>query len=149
MQPSIRPAVISDYGRVTELLELLGRPRVRNEDYAACRDVFAAQLEDPETLHLVAVDSHDDAVGFCSLHFRSRLNRPDLQAWVPDLIVQDAARGRGTARALLQEAERIARERGCGTITLESGYERSAAHLLYRAAGMEDGGKFFRKSLAV
>jgi GNAT superfamily N-acetyltransferase len=148
MQPSIRPAVISDFVRVTELLELLGRPRITHEDYAACRDIYGAQLEDPNTYHLVAVDSHDDAVGFCSLHFRVRLNRPELEAWVPDLIVRDSARGRGTARALLHEAERTARERGCRRITLESGDDRSAAHLLYRAAGMQDAGRVFHKSLA-
>lgn len=147
MQTSIRPAVMSDFARVTELLELLGRPRVTHEDYASCRDVYAAQLEDSHTHHLVAVDSRDDAVGFCSLHFRVRLNRPEPEAWVPDLIVQDAARGRGTARALLHEAERVALHRGCRKLTLESGNDRSAAHLLYRAAGMDDDGRVFEKSL--
>jgi GNAT superfamily N-acetyltransferase len=144
---NIRSAQMSDFAAVTDLLEQLGRSRVTNENYAACRDVYAAQLEDPHADHLVVEDERGTVVGFCSLHYRPRLNRSDLQAWIPDLVVTRAARGRGTARALLDHAERLARARGCWELTLESGYARSEAHLLYTAAGMDDAGKMFRKAL--
>lgn len=143
---TVRPAQESDYERVTELLEMLGRARVTHEEYAACRDVYLAQLEDEGTDHLVAVHN-GSVVGFCSLHFRARLNRTAPQAWIPDLFVDPAARGRGAAKALLVEAEARARARGCWELTLESGYSRSEAHLLYSMAGMRDAGKFFRKPL--
>ena len=143
---TVRPAQETDFARVTELLETLGRARVTHDTYAECREVYIDQLGEARTEHLVAVDA-GAVVGFCALHYRTRLNRPKLQAWIPDLIVTPAARGRGTARALLDEAERLARERGCWEMTLESGYERREAHLLYTAAGMEDAGKTFRKLL--
>ena len=144
---TIRRAQLSDFAAVSDLLEQLGRGRVTHETYAACREVYAAQLEDPGTDHLVAVDERGNVVGFCSLHYRSRLNRPRPQAWIPDLVVTPAARGRGTARALLDEAEALAREQGCWEVTLESGHERREAHLLYTAAGMQEVGKAFRKAL--
>ena len=143
---NVRDAQETDFGRVTELLEALGRPRVADESYADARQVYLDQLEDPFSHHMVAVDE-GQVVGFCSLHFRSRLNRATLQAWIPDLFVDPSSRGRGAAKALLIEAERVARERGCHDLTLESGFERSEAHLLYSAAGMKEVGKSFWKAL--
>ena len=144
---TIRQAQISDFAAVADLLEQLGRGPVNHESYGAAREVYAAQLEDPDTDHLVAVDERGNVVGFCSLHFRTRLNRPRREAWVPDLIVTPAARGRGTARLLLERAEQLGRERDCFQQTLESGYDRREAHLLYTAAGMQDAGKVFGKRL--
>ena len=86
-------------------------------------------------------------VAFCSLHYRSRLNYPTPDAWIPDLIVTFSERGKGTARALLGEAERRARERGCWALTLESGYQRKEAHALYLSLGLEDKGLYFGKPL--
>jgi GNAT superfamily N-acetyltransferase len=143
---TVRAAQETDFARVTELLEELGRARVTHDSYAQARQVYLDQLADPDAAHLVAV--HDGAVvGFCSLHFRMRLNSTTPQAWIPDLFVDPAARGRGAAKALLIEAEELARRRGCWELTLESGHERSEAHLLYSAAGMQDAGRFFRKPL--
>ena len=142
----VRPAHESDFAQVTELLEELGRPRVAYDRYGDVRDLYLSQLDDPDAEHLVAVES-GAVVGFCSMHFRRRLNRMDPEAWIPDLIVTREARGHGTARSLLLEAEERARARGCWAIALESGHDRSDAHLLYRMAGMEEAGKFFRKPL--
>jgi GNAT superfamily N-acetyltransferase len=44
---------------------------------------------------------------------------PADDAWVPDLIVNAAARRVGARWALLSEAERLARERGCWQLPLE------------------------------
>jgi GNAT superfamily N-acetyltransferase len=145
---NVRPAQEEDFGTVTRLLEQLGRPVVSVRTRADCKQIFGEQLADPNTEHLVAVTDRDMIVGFCSLHFRSRLNRPDPQAWVPDLIVDDARRGRGTARLLLAAAEERARERGCFELAVESdSYSRNEAELLYTFAGMEEAGKAFRKAL--
>jgi PhnO protein len=143
---TVRGAQETDFARVTELLEALGRARVTHDSYALARQVYLNQLTDPNAAHLVAIDNGAVA-GFCSLHFRTRLNHTTPQAWIPDLYVDPATRGRGAAKALLNEVERLARERGCYELALESRYDRSEAHLLYSAAGMQDAGRYFRKSL--
>jgi len=143
----IRTAQPDDFGPVTRLLERLGRPTVTPRNRAAVKEVYNAQLTDPSTSHLVAVTGRDRVIGFCSLHFRTRLNHDRGQAWIPDVIVDEGERGRGVARALIGEAEKRARERGCFDLTLESSYARKEAHLLYVGAGMTDAGKFFRKRL--
>src|SRR5256885_12224119 len=143
----VRPAPPGHCGPATRLLERLGRPTVTPRNRAAVKEVFNTQLTDPSSSHLVAVTGRDRVIGFCSLHFRTRLNHDEPQAWIPDVIVDEGERGRGVAPALLGEAERRARERGCSDVVLESSYNRKEDHLLYVGAGMTDAGKFFRKRL--
>ena len=143
----VRRAAAADFGSVTSLLEELGRATVSAESREACQAIWERHLGDERAAHLVAEDDEGAIVGFCSLHFRDRLNYPSPDAWVPDLIVTESARRRGVARALLAEAERLARERGCWQLTLESGYQREEAHQLYRALEMIDHGKYFTKPL--
>jgi GNAT superfamily N-acetyltransferase len=144
---TIRSATVDDFDEVTRLLERLGRPRVTNRNRAAAKEVFGAQLADADADHLVAVTDRGRIVGFCSLHYRSRLSRIAPQAWIPELIVDEAARGGGVARALLGAAEDRARGLGCFEVTLEASHARREDHVLYAAAGMEDAGTSFRKSL--
>lgn len=142
----VRAARRDDFEDVTRLLELLGRPHVPASEEADTRAVFEEQITDPLTHHIVAEDA-SGVVAFASLHFRSRLNHPSEEAWIPDLIVAEEARRRGVGRALLEEAERKARERGCHRLALESGYNRAEAHHMYRRFGMRDGGKSFTKGV--
>src|SRR3954447_3709419 len=143
----VRPVVEGDFRAVCELLAELGRPAVGSGAEQACRATFMADLDDAGADHLLAVDDSGTPLGFCSLHYRRRLNHPTEEAWIPDLIVAERTRGTGVGRALLAEAERRARERGCHLLTLESGHHRKRAHAVYLAAGMGDTGKQFGKRL--
>lgn len=141
----VRSVALEDFAAVCSLLAELGRPAVTAATESACRAGFESDLRDPAADHLLAVDEAGEAIGFCSLHYRRRLNHPTEEAWIPDLVVTERARGTGAGRALLAEAERRARERGCHGIALESGYARTRAHGVYLAAGYGDEGKFFRR----
>ncbi|QIA26724.1 GNAT family N-acetyltransferase [Thermaerobacter sp. PB12/4term] len=140
---TVRPAEPRDFEAVTRLLEELGRPAVPPEAEAAAREVYLRHLHRPDTASLVA-ELDGRVVGFMSLEFRDRLNQLRPQAWIPDLIVTESARGLGIGKALLQRGMELARERNCWSITLESGHHRKVAHQLYRAVGMRDEGLFFR-----
>jgi GNAT superfamily N-acetyltransferase len=141
----VRPALAGDFDQVVALLEELGRPKVDDPDGA--RAVWDSQLSDPEAAHLVAEDEAGAVVGFCSLHFRSRLNHLTPEAWIPDLIVAEARRSQGVGHALLAEAERLSRERGCHELSLESAHFRKRAHAFYEAFGMEQPAITFGKPL--
>lgn len=142
----VRPAAAEDFEAATRLLEELGRPPVGPAETARAREIWLAQVEDPEHCHLVA-EEDGKVSGFLSLVFRPRLNHTSPQAWVPDLIVDPAARRNGIGRLLVEEAESRSRARGCDNLTLESGYQRAEAHHLYRRCGMSDTGKQFTKGL--
>jgi GNAT superfamily N-acetyltransferase len=142
----IRAARRDDFEAVTRLLEVLQRPEVTPDVEDDCRAVFEAQIVDPDIHHIVA-EGPAGVVAFASLHFRSRLNWPTEDAWIPDLIVGPEARRQGVGRMLLEEAERRATDRGCHGLTLESGYRRAEAHHMYRQFGMRDDGKYFVKAI--
>ena len=143
----VRSAEPRDFDAVTLLLEELGRATVTEETRDRCREIYAAQVSESGSDHLVAENEEGEIVGFCSLHFRNRLNHPTPQAWVPDLIVTEKLRGTGVGKELLDHAEQRAIERGCWEITLESAHHRREAHRFYAGFGMRDAGLFFRKLL--
>ena len=60
-----------------------------------------------------------------------------LRAWIEDVIVDAATRGKGIGEALSREAIRIAQERGARTIELTSRSSRETANRLYRRLGFE------------
>lgn len=143
----VRPVTAEDFAAVSALLAELGRPEVAEATEAACRAVFEADLVDDGADHLVAVEDDGTVVGLCSLHYRPRLNHTTPEAWIPDLVVREARRSAGVGGALLAEAKRRARERGCHQIVLESAYFRTRAHAFYEASGMTDAAKAFVERL--
>jgi len=143
----IRAARGDDFAAVAALLEKLGRDRVTPETREDCEALFRLQVVDPDAHHMVAENADGEVVAFCSLHFRPRLNYASEEAWIPDLIVRERSRRKGIGQALLAEAGQRASARGCRFLTLESGYQRTEAHHLYRRFGMQDDGRSFVKRL--
>ena len=139
---TIRHAAPEDFAACARLLAELGRPAPTPDTEAAMRAVYERHVARPDTASLVA-EADGQVIGFLSLVFREQLNRIEPQAWIPDLIVTEASRGRGAGRALLRRAFELAKERNCWSVTLESGYQRTAAHQLYKSAGMQDAGFYF------
>lgn len=144
----IRTPEPEDWRPVAALLEELGRPGVlgtRDEEHH--RERFVDYLQRTDAFALVA-DIEYDVVGFINVEVRPRLNVALPQGWVPDLVVTEHQRGRGVGRALLEQAEELARERGCWGIALESASWRQDAHAFYATMGWSGGGLSFTKSLS-
>ncbi|HEY4333713.1 MAG TPA: GNAT family N-acetyltransferase [Ilumatobacteraceae bacterium] len=96
----------------------------------------AAELEEmikaPATDVLVATD-HGTIVGALTLAvFRIPTG---VRAWIEDVVVDDAARGRGVGDALNRLALTRAAERGAKTVDLTSRPSRQAANRLYQRIG--------------
>jgi ribosomal protein S18 acetylase RimI-like enzyme len=58
-----------------------------------------------------------------------------MRAWIEDVVVDGAVRGRGVGEALTLAAVKLAKERGAKTVDLTSRRSRQAAHRLYEKAG--------------
>jgi ribosomal protein S18 acetylase RimI-like enzyme len=58
-----------------------------------------------------------------------------LRAWIEDVVVDEAARGRGVGAALTDAAIKIANQRGARTVDLTSRPSREAANRLYQRLG--------------
>jgi GNAT superfamily N-acetyltransferase len=143
----VREARPDDWARVADLLAELGRPDVRGaDDEREHSSRFASYLARGDAVALVAEDD-GDVLGFVDVEFRQRLNFLVPQAWVPDLVVSEEARGRGIGRLLLEAAEAQARERGCWGMTLESAAWREASHAFYEHVGWVPTGRSFTRPL--
>jgi GNAT superfamily N-acetyltransferase len=144
---SIRDARAEDWGAVAELLRQLGRPAALDTGAeGALRDVYERFLSRPDAAALVA-EEDGRVVGFCDVMFLPRLNFAEPQAWIPDLVVSEDARGRGIGAALLSHAEDVARGRGCWSVFLTSANWRTRSHEFYRREGWDQSGQYFSKSL--
>jgi ribosomal protein S18 acetylase RimI-like enzyme len=91
----------------------------------------------PNVLVLVALaDQRYVGIAICFYGFSTFAAQPLLN--VHDLAVLPDHRGGGIGRALLTEAERHARERGCCKLTLEVLDSNERARGLYRSVGFDD-----------
>ena len=84
---------------------------------------------------LLALDEEGVVVGSLTLAlFRIPTG---LRAWIEDVVVDEAARGRGVGEALNREAIGRARAEGATTVDLTSRPSREAANRLYQRLGFE------------
>jgi ribosomal protein S18 acetylase RimI-like enzyme len=60
-----------------------------------------------------------------------------VRAWIEDVVVDQAARGRGIGALLTREAIRLAQAGGAPTVDLTSRPSRAAANRLYTSLGFE------------
>jgi ribosomal protein S18 acetylase RimI-like enzyme len=60
-----------------------------------------------------------------------------VRAWIEDVVVDEAARGKGIGDALNREALRIAKDAGAVTVDLTSRPSREAANRLYQRIGFK------------
>jgi ribosomal protein S18 acetylase RimI-like enzyme len=61
-----------------------------------------------------------------------------LRAWIEDVVVDEAARGKGIGEALSLEALRLAQAAGARTVDLTSRPSREAAGRLYQRVGFKE-----------
>ena len=143
----VREARPGDWPEVSGLLAELGRPDVRGSDEEAARRRFERYLARDDVAAFVA-ELDGRVVGFVNVEFRERLNFTTPQAWIPDFIVAEETRSKGVGAALLDRCQRVARERDCWSLTLESASWRERAHAFYERQGLTAAGKAFGVTLA-
>lgn len=88
---------------------------------------------------LVAEDpsSPGRLVGTATLHLTPVLHRAGPVGRVSALVVDEAMRGKGIGRALMQAAEQWAAERDCVLMEVTSNMRRGDAHRFYEGLGYE------------
>lgn len=120
-----------------ELVEALGRlvPQLGTGAPIPTAEHIREIVRSPSTTLLLARDGADGCriVGTLTLII-FRLGT-GLRAWIEDVVVDSAARGKGIGEALNREALEIARSRGAATVDLTSRPAREAANRLYQRLG--------------
>jgi len=124
VSPSLRPFEERDEDAVIALWEACGLTRPWNDPRRDIARKLAVQRE----LFLVAVDD-DEVIGTVMAGYEGH------RGWINYLGVDPSRRGAGTGRALMAEAERLLRERGCPKISLLVREGNDAALGFYAALG--------------
>jgi ribosomal protein S18 acetylase RimI-like enzyme len=120
-----------------ELVAALERliPQLSTSNPPPTEDELAAIVDAPASILLIALDREgDDAILGCLTLAWFRIPT-GVRAWIEDVVVDEAARGRGVGEALNLSALERARLLGATTVDLTSRPSREAANRLYRRIG--------------
>jgi GNAT superfamily N-acetyltransferase len=139
---SVRRAAAADAAAIAVLLGELG--------YATAAAEVERGLEafDAGRSAVLVAEDAGAVAGVLTLYMVPVLHEPGDWCRVTALVVGEAARRRGLARALVSEAEAIARSYGCVRIEVTSALHRDGAHDFYRGMGFGRVSEHFLKSLA-
>lgn len=88
--------------------------------------------------HVLVAEEGGVPLGFASLRLIPQVEADPPHAELSDLFVREPHRRRGVGRALMDFAERLARDRGCARMYLVTGFDNEGARAFYRAAGFRD-----------
>ena len=138
----IRVATADDADVISCLLEALGHP-IRPEDISA--RLAAVHAEGGAAF--LASSAAGAPVGLAGVACHSTLHTSGPVAYITALVVATSARRRGAGRALVAEAERWARSRGCARLSVTSAEHRTDAHAFYPSCGLPHSGRRYSKPI--
>ena len=123
----VTPELVEAFARLIPQLSRSARPPVEAE--------LAEMIDAPGTHVLVARLDDGPIVGALTLVlFRIPTG---IRAWIEDVVVDEAVRGRGVGEALSRRALEVAGGAGARTVDLTSRPSRETANRLYERIGFE------------
>jgi ribosomal protein S18 acetylase RimI-like enzyme len=120
----VTPALVDAFARLVPQLSSSSPPPTAAE--------LGEMVAAPGTHVLVARDGGDIVGSLTLVVFRIPTG---MRAWIEDVVVDEAGRGRGVGEALNRFALDLARGQGCRTVDLTSRPSREAANRLYQRLG--------------
>ena len=125
-----------------ELVEAIARlvPQLSSSSPPPTAEQLAEIVHNPHSVLFTAIDTANQdgsaaVIGALTLAFY-RLPT-GLKAWIEDVVVDEAGRGRGVGAALNEAALDEARTRGAKHVSLTSRPSREAANRLYQRLGFD------------
>ena len=119
-----------DAGVVTFLQRLL--PQL-SSSAAPPSEELARKIVDSDSSRLLIVRENDEVLGMLTIVIFPIPS--GVRAWIEDVVVDEAGRGKGVGEALNQHALGLARAEGARTVDLTSRPSRDAANRLYKRLG--------------
>jgi GNAT superfamily N-acetyltransferase len=142
VDPTIRDARAADADAVARLLTALG--------YPTGAEAVESRLERLTVVgdRVIVAELDGEVVGLAHLQVSPALERDRPAAKLGALVVDDAHRGHGVGRALVEAAEAEARLRGCELLFLTTAERRDDAHAFYASVGFEHTGRRYTRTLS-
>ncbi len=146
---NVRRATEADLPRLIELMAQLRPDEPEAEDPSRVEDyarVLARMTAQGQRV-LVAEDDGRIAGALVLAIVENITRRGTPYAIIENVIVDEAARGRGHGEALIEQAVEEARQAGCYKVSLTSNKRRSEAHRFYERLGFVQTHEAFRMDL--
>ena len=133
---AVRRAVAEDAPKLAPLFDAYRVFYEQPSDVAASEAFLHARIARGESVVFLA-ESGSDALGFVQLYpIWSSTSTPAGRFWLlNDLFVAETARRGGVGRALMERAERLARETDAVGLTLSTGIGNLRGQRLYESVG--------------
>ena len=109
-------------------------PQLSSSGIVPGQDVLTEIVTSPATVLLMAEDDGDYVGSLTLVLFRIPTG---MRAWIEDVVVDEAARGKGVGSALNLAAIERAQRVGARSVDLTSRPSRQAANRLYQRLGFE------------
>ena len=138
----VRPATPADADAVAGLLTQLGYPTTSAEVPGRLDRLTGGHAA------VLLAAQRGGVVGLATVHILAVLNRPRSVAWLTALVVDEAVRGAGVGRRLVEAVEAFARESGCERLSVTTYEDLADAQAFYVRVGFELTGRRFGKTLA-
>ncbi len=145
MSVRVREATPVDFERIVELFHQLWQGKTLD-----CKRLLAAfnQMKSlPDVYSLLCAEDGGKVVGFCSTATLQNFWQEGPILYVTTIIVDEEFRKQGIGTSLIREIEKIARERGCKRVELETAFHRIDAHAFYENMGFEKRAYFYSREL--
>ena len=105
-------------------------------DEAETEKLYLKMLSDESNFMFFGVEN-EECHGFCHIIFFNTFWLSGLTCYISAIITNESERRKGYGTRMLEEVKKIAREKGCKGIILDSGIPRKEAHKFYEAQGFE------------
>lgn len=138
----VRQAAITDWKRISSLLEQLGYPGTA----PFMAEKIARMLECPDE-QLFVYEIEGIVQAFISLSFIPQIAVPGDFARISYFVVDDRYRKQGIGQEMLEHCTRLSRQRQCDRFEVHSHERRTGAHRFYAREGFEESPKYLIKML--
>jgi GNAT superfamily N-acetyltransferase len=142
MDPTIRDARPADADAIARLLTQLGYP----SEAEAVESRLDRLLIVGDRVVVAELDGA--VVGLAHLQVTPAIERDRPAAKLGALVVDEAHRGHGIGRALVEAMEEEARRRACELLYLTTSGRRDDAHAFYERVGLEQTGRRYGRTLS-
>jgi aminoglycoside 6'-N-acetyltransferase len=141
--PGVRPAAPADVPALLPMMEDFNRLEGIAWDRRTGEAPLRTLVGRPDLGLVGVVGEGEEIVGYFVLTWGYDLEWGGRDAFLTELYLRPAARGRGLGAAVMREAEALARGAGAGALHLMVRDENAAALRLYLAAGYAPPGRLF------
>jgi GNAT superfamily N-acetyltransferase len=135
---AFRPASVADLDTLVPLMAAFYEEDRHPWHPEAARETMTTLLRDPSCGRAFLIEEDARPVGYLVVCFGFSLEFHGRDAFVDELYVVPAARGRGLGREALRVAETCCLDSGARALHLEVGHGNAAARRLYASFGFEE-----------